>query len=158
MLLIVRPGSGLDLVGVAFAFLAACSNAVYQLLSRMLAASERTVALLFYTALTGSVLFSLAAPWFTDGTLPSTGDAVLMASLGVYGGLGHFLFTQAFRDAPASVLAPLGYFQLVWAGLLGWLVFGHVPEALSLLGMATVAGAGAMVAVHSRRPPIKRTA
>ena len=81
-----------------------------------------------------------------------------MVSLGVYGGLGHFLFTAAFRYAPASLLAPLNYLQLLWAGLLGWLVFGHVPDVLSLLGMAIVAGSGVLVALKTRRPPPKRTA
>ena len=158
VLLIARPASGLDPLGVALALCAACSNAIYQLLSRILATTERTVAMLFYTALTGSILFSLSAPWFYDGRVPSAFEALLLASLGVYGGAGHFLFTAAFREAPASLIAPFGYFQLLWAGLLGWAVFGHLPDGLSLLGMAVIAGSGAIVAVRSGRPPVKRTA
>ena len=63
----------------------------------------------------------------------------------------------AFRYAPASVIAPLNYLQLLWAGLLGWLVFGHVPDATSLLGMAIIAVSGAAIALKTRRPPAKRT-
>jgi drug/metabolite transporter (DMT)-like permease len=158
VLLIARPSGGLDAIGIAFALCAAASNAVYQLLSRVLAATERTVALLFYTALLGSLLFGLAAPWFLPVEAPSLHETLLLASLGVYGGLGHFLFTAAFRQAPASLIAPLGYAQLVWAGLLGWLVFGHVPDGLSLVGMTIIAGSGVLVALKSRAPPVKRSA
>jgi drug/metabolite transporter (DMT)-like permease len=158
VLIIVRPGSGLVASGVILVLCAVVTNLGYQLLSRVLAASENTFALLFYTALTGSVLYGLALPWFIEDRVPSLFEAVLMLSLGVYGGFGHFLFTAAFRYAPASLLAPLNYLQLLWAGLLGWAVFGHVPDAMSLVGMAIVAGSGVLVALKTRRPPAKRTA
>ena len=87
-----------------------------------------------------------------------SGLAIFIASLGLFGGIGHYLFTAAFRHAPASLLAPLNYIQLLWAGVLGWLVFGHVPDAVSLLGMAIVAGSGVLVALKTRRPPAKRSA
>lgn len=116
------------------------------------------MALLFYTSLAGTILFGLAAPWFLPERAPSGAEMLLLASLGVYGGLGHFLFTASFRDAPASLLAPLNYLQLLWAGVLGWLVFGHVPDRISLLGMAIVAASGVMVALKTRQPPPKRSA
>ena len=158
VLIIVRPGSGLVPSGVILVLCAVVTNLGYQLLSRVLAATESTFALLFYTALTGTILYGLALPWFIEDRAPSLLEAALMLSLGVYGGLGHFLFTAAFRYAPASLLAPLNYLQLLWAGLLGWIVFGHVPDAVSLLGMAIVAGSGVLVALKTRRPPPKRTA
>jgi drug/metabolite transporter (DMT)-like permease len=157
VLLIARPGVGHEALGLTFALAAAASNASYQLLSRVLAATERTVALLFYTAVAGTLLFGLAAPWFLPVEALSLQDGLLLASLGVYGGVGHFLFTAAFRQAPASLIAPLGYAQLVWAGLLGWIVFGHVPDALGLAGMAVIAGSGVLVALNSRAPPAKRS-
>ncbi|RYY23523.1 MAG: DMT family transporter [Sphingomonadales bacterium] len=157
VLLIARPGSGLDPVGVACALLGVGAAAGYQILSRVLVASERTIALLFYTALVGSILFGLAAPWFLGARVPDAFETLLLCSLGVYGGLGHYLITAAYRDAPASVLAPVNYLQLLWAGLLGWIVFGHMPDRLSLIGMAIIAAAGAAVALHSRRLPVKRS-
>ena len=158
VLLIARPGSGLVASGVLFVLCAVAMNLGYQLLSRVLAASETTFALLFYTALAGSILYGLAMPWFIEDRAPSLFEAMLFASLGLFGGLGHFLFTAAFRHAPASLLAPLNYLQLLWAGLLGYLVFGHVPDAVSLLGMAVIAGSGVLVALKTKRPPPKRTA
>lgn len=157
VMLIARPGSGLVATGVIFVLGAVATNLCYQLLSRVLAASESTFALLFYTALAGSILYGLAVPWFLEDRAPSLLEIALFAGLGLFGGVGHYLFTAAFRHAPASLLAPLNYVQLLWAGLLGWLVFGHVPDAVSLLGMAIVAGSGVAVALRTRRPPAKRS-
>ena len=158
VILIARPGSGLVTVGVMFALGAVATNLGYQFLSRVLSASESTFALLFYTALTGSILYGIAVPWFLEDRAPTLLEAALFASLGVFGGVGHYLFTAAFRFAPASLLAPLNYVQLLWAGLLGWVVFGHVPGAVSLLGMALIAGSGVLVALKTGRPPTKRSA
>src|SRR3546814_12604167 len=69
VLLIARPGGGLDGVGVMLALCAATANAVYQLLSRMLASTERTMTLLFYTALVGALCFGVSLPWFWAGAL-----------------------------------------------------------------------------------------
>lgn len=158
VMLIVRPGTGLEPIGVLFVLAAVLFNLSYQFLSRLLAATEQTVALLFYTALAGSILFGLALPWYLDEPTPDLFDAALLVSLGFYGGLGHFLFTASFREAPASLLAPLNYFQLLWAVLLGWLVFGHVPDRVSAIGMAIIAASGVLIALKTRRPPSKRTA
>lgn len=150
VLLIARPGSGLDLIGVLFALLAACANTAYQLLSRILATTERPIALLFNTALVGSLVFGLALPWTWDNQAPTYLELALFIGMGAAGGLGHYFFTLAYRYAPASFLAPVVYLQLVWAGILGWIVFGNSPDHLSLLGMLIVAASGLMIAVKSR--------
>lgn len=152
VLLIAHPHSGLDAGGIFYALCSVGAIVTYQLLSRVLATSERTIALLFYTALIGALGFGLLLPWFLEGAAPSRLETLLFVSMGVTGGLGHYLFTAAYRHAPASLLAPLNYLQLLWAGLLGWLVFDHVPDPLSLLGMAVVAASGVMIAFKSRQP------
>ena len=157
VMLIVRPGSGLDMVGVIFALCAVAANLCYQLLSRILAASEQTIALLFYTALAGSLIFGVALPWTWNGWRPDVLQILMLASMGAFGGLGHWLFTQAYRYAPASLLAPMNYLQLLWAGLLGYGVFGHVPDTLAMIGMAIVGLSGVITAVRTRRPPAKRS-
>lgn len=151
VLLIARPGGGLDALGILFALGAAAANATYQLLSRLLASSEQAITLLFYTALVGSIIFGIALPWFWENDVPSRLELALLLSMGVSGGLGHYLFTLAYRHAPASILAPLTYIQLLWAGLLGWIIFGTIPDSLSLLGMAIVAVSGLIIALKSRR-------
>ncbi|MEN0037919.1 MAG: DMT family transporter [Cellvibrio sp.] len=150
VLLIARPGGGLDAVGIMFALGAAAANATYQLLSRLLASTEKAITLLLYTALIGSIVFGIALPWFWEDTLPSKLELILLISMGVTGGLGHYLFTLAYRHAPASILAPLTYIQLLWAGLLGWIIFDTIPDSMSLLGMSVIAAAGLLVAFKSK--------
>ena len=154
VLLIVRPGGGLDLLGVGYVLCNVVVTVAYFLLSRVLASTEKTLALLFYSALTGAICFGIALPWTLYGAAPTLLQVALFLSMGVTAGLGHYCFTSAYRFAPASVLAPINYLHLVWAGVLGWLVFGHVPEALTILGMAIVAAAGVAVAL---RAALKRT-
>lgn len=151
VLMIVRPGGNLDAVGVSLTLLAAIFYATYQLLSRVLGGSERAGALLYYSALLGTICFGVLLPWFWEGPAPTMLYYSLFLGLGVLGGLGHFFFTEAFRYAPASLLAPITYLQLVWAGLLGWLVFGQLPDRVTLIGMAVIAVSGIVVTVYGRR-------
>ncbi len=151
VLLILRPGGGLDPLGVVFALTNAGLATAYHLLTRKLASSESTVAMLFQTAMVGSVFFCI-------GSLGSLGDLQIgmvdfgwMALLGLLATLGHFLFTAAYREAPASVLAPVNYLHLVWAAGLGWVIFGHFPDWVSLTGMALVCASGVAIAVGARR-------
>lgn len=153
VLLILRPGSGLDPLGVVFALTNAGLATCYHLLTRKLAGSESTVALLFQTALVGSVFFCIGAVGSLDQLRLTAGDFGGMALLGVLATLGHYLFTRAYREAPASLLAPVNYLHLVWAAGLGWLFFGHLPDGISLIGMALVCASGVAVAIGARGRP-----
>jgi drug/metabolite transporter (DMT)-like permease len=153
VILIARPGGALTLAGVLWALAGAACYAVYQLLTRRLSHAEHPLTLLFYTALVGTAVMSLALPWFWFEFSPSPLQWLQIASLGFYGGVGHFILIRAFRLAPASTLTPFGYTQLIWAGLLGWLVFGHVPDAMTTAGMAVIAASGLWLALGERRRP-----
>ena len=153
VILIARPGGALTLAGVLWALAGAACYAAYQLLTRRLSHAEHPLTLLFYTALVGTAVMSLALPWFWFEFSPSPLQWLQIASLGFYGGVGHFILIRAFRLAPASTLTPFGYTQLIWAGLLGWLVFGHIPDALSAAGMAVIAASGLWLALGERRRP-----
>lgn len=150
VVLIVRPGAGLDPLGVIFALSNVSLSVAYYLLSRILARSERTLALLFYSAVIGAIGFGIFMPWFWFDAPPNAVQIALFLSLGVTAGLGHYLFTAANRYTEASLLAPMTYVHLIWAGLLGWLVFGQLPDAIGLLGMAVIALAGVTVALRAR--------
>ena len=149
VLLIVRPGSGLDPVGVGFALVNAGFSAGYHLLSRVLARTESTIAMLFHAALIGTVIFGAMLFWTGLGPLPTGWDIPILLALGALATLGHFLLTAAYREAPASLLAPVNYMHLVWAALLGALVFGHFPDGLTIFGMVIVAAAGVAVALRA---------
>lgn len=158
VILIARPGGALTLAGVLWALAGAACYAAYQLLTRRLSHAEHPLTLLFYTALVGTAVMSLALPWFWFEFSPSPLQWLQIASLGFYGGVGHFILIRAFRLAPASTLTPFGYTQLIWAGLLGWLVFGHIPDALSAAGMAVIAASGLWLALGERRRPAQADA
>ena len=150
-LLIARPGGALSGLGILFSLAAALCYSVYQIQTRQLSSTESAVTMLFYTALTGTVAMSLALPWFWSGPMPSPEQALLIASLGISGGAGHFLLSRAFRHTPASTLSPLMYVQLIWATLLGWQLFGQFPDRLSILGMLAIAGSGLSIALSESR-------
>lgn len=152
MLLIARPGTDLSLAGIAFALIAAVCYSIYQIQTRMLTPTEGTVTMVFYTALVGTLTMSFALPWIWSGPTPTPLEVLMIASLGIYGGTGHFLLTHAFRNAPASTLSPFLYVQLLWATLLGGLIYGQWPGPLSVAGMAIIAGSGlAIVLLESSR-------
>lgn len=154
VLLIVRPGSGLDGLGVVFLAINVVANVAYAILSRLLAPTESAITLLFFTALAGTIAFGATLPWTLGTVMPSMLQGALLVGLGVAGGLGHFAYTAAFRHAPASFLAPVNYLQLVWAGLLGWLVFDHVPDLVTIAGMAIVTASGVSVALRATRKTV----
>ncbi len=151
VLLIARPGGDLHPAGLALVLGAALCYAIYQIQTRQLSPTENTLTMLFYTALVGTVGMTLAAPLYWSGPVPDWREALLIASLGIYGGTGHFLLISAFRHAPATTLSPLLYVQLIWATLLGWLVFGHWPDAMTLAGMAIIAASSISLAIARRR-------
>nr|WP_321467441.1 DMT family transporter [uncultured Desulfobulbus sp.] len=150
VLLIVRPGAGLNLVGLFCVFMTVVANVAYHLLSRVLAGSERTLTMLFHSALVGAFCFGVVLPWTIAGDAPTSLHLVLFLAIGLLGGLGHFCFTLAYRFCSASQLAPINYMQLVFASLLGWGVFHHMPDQLSLLGMGIVIVSGLMIAMKAR--------
>ncbi len=151
VLMIARPDGELSAGGIAYALAAAGCYSLYQIYTRRAAANEPAMAMLFYTALVGTLVTTAALPWLWDAPSPSLGDAALLASLGLLGGSGHFLLIHAFRLAPVGVLSPLLYVQLVWATLLGWLVFAQIPDSWTFGGITIIAASGVLVAFGPRR-------
>ena len=158
-LMIARPGGALNLEGILWMSLAAACYAIYQIQTRQLSPTENTLTMLFYTALIGTVSMSLGAPLYWGGPTPDWIDAALIASLGVYGGTGHLLLIRAFRYAAASFLSPFLYAQLIWATLLGMVIYNHTPDLFSMAGMVVIAASSISVALLARRPsPLKQEA
>jgi drug/metabolite transporter (DMT)-like permease len=76
----------------------------------------------------------------------------MIAAIGVLGAVGHFFLIRAHAVAPATLLAPFGYAQLVVVLVLGWLVFGQLPDPLALAGIALVASSGLGLVLAGRKP------
>jgi drug/metabolite transporter (DMT)-like permease len=151
VLLVARPGSGLDPWGVALTLMNACLATGYHLLTRVLARTETTMALMFHTALVGAVVFVSLAVVLGSGPLPGGLDSGLMVALGAVATAGHLMFTSAYREAPASTLAPVNYLHIAFATVLGWLVFSQIPDVLGFAGMGAIAAAGLLAAWRASR-------
>src|SRR5690606_24614972 len=111
---------------------------VYQLLTRKLSGVDDGLATLFIGALVATVVASLVVPWSWQWPYDWQ-DAGLFVAMGAVGAFGHLLLIRAFERAPASVLAPYIYLQVVSALLLGWIVFGDFPDLWALAGMGLIA-------------------
>jgi drug/metabolite transporter (DMT)-like permease len=153
VLLIARPGGGVPGLGVAYALAGAACNAAYQILTRKLSTSEPALRQLFYTALVGTLATSFAVPSAWNGELPTLVQTLLIVSLAIAVGVGHFLLIRAFDETPASTLSPLLYVQLIWAALLGFLLFGDLPEAPTTIGMLIIGAASLSQALRRPRAP-----
>ena len=141
ILVAIRPG--LTEVHPAFllSFAGMLCYAVFSIVTRFLAAFDRAEVTLFYSLMAGTVIvapFALAnSVWPAD-----TFIWMLLLSMGVYGGLGHYLFILAHRHAPASIIAPFLYISLLTHSTAGYLVFGHIPDRWTLAGAAIVIASG----------------
>ena len=149
VLVVTRPGVGGLHAAALLAVAAACANALYSLATRLVAANDASETTLFYTGLVGSVVFLPVTP-FVWAWPASPLVWLLLAGLGGFGALGHWLLILAHRRAPASVLAPFFYAQLLWATALGFLVFGEVPDRWTVLGGAIVMGSGLYLVSRER--------
>ncbi len=150
VLLIARPGGAMSATGVVYALSSALCFATYQVLTRKLSSTEPAMRLLFYTALLGTLSMSVIVPAYWSAEMPSLKHALMITSLGFSATIGHFLLIRAFHITLASTLAPLLYSQLVWAMLLGIILFGHLPDLLTLAGMLII-GASCLSLVWRRR-------
>jgi drug/metabolite transporter (DMT)-like permease len=139
VLVVVRPGLG----GLQWAALLSLGSAFcyagYSITTRMLSTIDTSETTLFYANLFGFVVMVPVLPFIWTPP-PSWIDVVLMVAVGVFGAGGHFLLILAHRNAPASVLSPFIYTQIIWATTFGYLVFADVPNHW------TVAGAGIVIA------------
>ena len=152
-LIIIRPGGERFSWAMLLPLGLVILNAWFQILTSRLARTEDPMTMHFYTGWVGLLLASLALPFawtWLDSWLLWAG----LALMGLMATVGHFMMILAYARTPVSTLTPFLYAQIGFAMLGGWLAFSHVPDRLSLLGMAMVAvcgAAGAWLAVRESR-------
>ncbi|HUN51742.1 MAG TPA: DMT family transporter [Candidatus Sulfotelmatobacter sp.] len=140
-LIIIRPGTGAVHWSALFVVGSAVAYALYQILSRRMAAHDSPETSVAYAALAGAAVTTLALPFglrAPDNNL----DLMVMLGLGLCGGTGHYFVVKAFETAPASALSPFSYGQLIWATLLGYVVFGDFPDGWTWVGAAVIVVSG----------------
>ena len=149
VLVIVRPGGGLFTAAALLPLGLALSFSSYQIFMRLVARREDSINSLYCVLLVGSVVMSLALPFVWIA--PTAKGLLFFALIGITSGAGHFLTIKALEYAPASLLAPFAYIQLLWVSILGMAVFGDFPDSITLIGMAIVVAGGLLVAASHRR-------
>ncbi len=154
VLLIIRPGGGAFTWWALLPLACAFMFAGYQILTRKLASrGDDPITTLFFPGLIACFVVPPVFPGaFAVPTVPL--HAGMIAVIGILGALGHFMLIRAHALAPATVLSPFGYAQLVVVLTLGWLVFGQLPDGIALTGIALIAGSGLGLIIASRRPHI----
>ncbi len=157
VLIMVRPEPGhMNVAGVAFALTAAVGSALAMVQIRQIAVTEKGATIVFYFTLAGTVL-GLAVSVFNWVTPDPATLAVLVLG-GLVGGVGQLFLTEAIRVAPVGVVAPFDYSQLIWATGLGYLIWGELPHAATMIGALVVAASGLYILhrelLRFRRAPI----
>ena len=143
ILVMLRPGVAPIGLGSVAALGAACASACGALLVRKLSVTETTTSIAFYSNLMAVVLIGIAfSPMFV---VPRLLDLGLMAASGLLSGTALLMLIGAYRRSPAALVAPFQYSQMLWAIVLGALVWGDLPQPATLLGAAIVAGSGLFI-------------
>ena len=157
VLVIVRPGMSAFHWGMLLALGAGSIYAFYSLATRRLSGSAPPLVTLTYTALLGAVVMSAVVPFFWK--TPTTTELAWMALMGAVAAAGHFLIIKSFEYAEASLLAPLGYSEIISATAVGYLAFGDFPDEWTWAGVAVIIASGIYVSLRERKAgPFRATA
>ena len=144
--LAMRPGFGVTMWGILLVVGAAVAAALFQIVTRRLAATDPSFATLFYTSLGSAVLSSLALKLdWVPLTIPQW---ELLALSGIVGGASSWLVIEAFSRATPAALAPLSYFEILWAAVLGLLLFQEIPDGWMILGALLIIAGSAYSASY----------
>lgn len=161
-MIVIRPS--FEEVGLiaALPVITAFCVAVFALMTRALAPRENPWAMQFQMSVWGIPICALLllAGDLTDieflaPSLPDLTVSLWLVGVGFFAALSGILAVYAYRVAPASVLAPLQYFEIVSATLFGWLVFGDFPDAVKWLGISIIVGSGLYIIWRERRVAAK---
>jgi drug/metabolite transporter (DMT)-like permease len=156
-LMVVQPGSGNLAWVTLLPLLLIVLNVAYQLLTAHLAPDVEAGTMHFYSGLVSILLVSLAIPWGWQWP-PSWEIWALLLLLSLFSAVGHYMLILAYGRTPVATLGPYMYTQIGFAVLGGWLVFDHLPDQWTFVGMGMVALCGALGAwltVHEHRIAIQ---
>lgn len=143
-LIVIRPGFQTLSPAMLMALAAGCIYAVYVLVTRKMAGSDPPLKTLLMTAIVGTFVMTLILPFVW--VIPTPMDLAIMVSLGVLAATGHYMIIVAHEWASAPQLAPYSYVEMVSATIVGFLLFGDLPAALTWLGIVIIVLSGIVIA------------
>jgi drug/metabolite transporter (DMT)-like permease len=150
VLVITRPGFAAVQPAALFSLAATICYGLYAVITRIASRTDSNQTSLFYTNLVGALVMLPIVP-FVWQTPAHWTTVALMLMTGVLGSLGHFLLISGHKLAPASVLAPFIYTQLIWVVILGYVVFDHIPNVWTMAGASMVIGSGLYMIWRERK-------
>lgn len=155
-LLVIRPGASKFQWGMVLSLGVVVINAVFQLLTSYLSKDDDPRAMHFYTGVVAAGVVTLALPFFWV-TPASVWIWVLLLMVGAFGTVGHYLLILAYGRTAPSTLTPYLYFQIAFATVSGWAVFGHTPDRWAILGIVviTLCGLGSTAMPGRRNPALQ---
>jgi drug/metabolite transporter (DMT)-like permease len=155
--LAVAMASAGSVAGVAYAIAGSITNAGTMIQTRHLTKSERTSSIVFYFSVICALSGLATLPfWWVS---PTASEYAILVAIGFLGGMGHIFMTESYRYASASMVAPFDYTSMIWALVLGYIMFGETPTLMIVLGSAIIAGAGLFVIWREHQLALKyRTA
>ena len=148
VLIILRPGTGAFHAAAFFPIISALAWAVTLIMTRMMSGREHAITIMTYSSIAGVAILSVLVPFVC--VAPSWQAVMFGILIGVASTAGQWIVVLAFRYADASVLAPFSYTQLVWVSTLGFLIFGEVPDAWTVVGAAFIVASGLYTAHRER--------
>ncbi|WP_275426786.1 DMT family transporter [Roseovarius amoyensis] len=143
-----------EAVGAVVVLGGATCAALAQIYIRKMVRTEQTSAIVFYFSLTATLLSLLTVPF--GWVVPAPREAVMLIMAGLLGGLGQILMTSSYRFADASVIAPFDYASMLFALVIGYVVFDEVPTSNMLLGAAVIIVAGIVIILREHRLGLQR--
>ncbi|WP_210264770.1 DMT family transporter [Bradyrhizobium archetypum] len=148
VLIILRPGTGAFHPAAFFPLVSALAWACTLIITRMMSGTERAMTVMAYSSIVGLCILSALVPfvWVT----PTWHDVAFGILIGIASTAGQWIVVLAFRYADASVLAPFSYTQLLWVSVLGFFIFGEVPDAYTITGAAFIVASGLYTAHRER--------
>ena len=147
-------GGAAAAAGSMFAVISAFCNAGTVIQTRRLTQSETTSSIVFYFSLICAIAGALTLPFAWHSPTPR--ELIALIALGVLGGFSHILLTESYRYGTASLVAPFDYTSMLWALLLGYWLFGELPDTLVYVGASIVAAAGLFVIWRERQLGLQR--
>lgn len=161
VMIVLRPG-GADLqLGHAAALTAAVCSSLASVIVRKVGADERAAVLLLYPMLANFVVLGLALP-FVYRPMPVE-HLGLMGVIAAMGFVAMLFIISAYRSAPAIIVAPMQYSQMIWAAVYGYLIFDEAPDTLTMVGAAVIIASGIYIVLRegkktaSSNTPVLRT-
>ena len=148
VLIIIRPGTSAFHVAAFFPIVSALCWAITLIMTRMMSGKETATTTMTYSSIAGIAIVSALVPFVW--VAPSWHDVLFGILIGVASTAGQWIVVLAFRYADASVLAPFSYSQLLWVSILGFLVFGEVPDIWTVVGAAVIVASGLYTAHRER--------